>query len=147
MGLLGIIFSILVAMFLGVHEERIKKGSLGFNGLLVGLSINLYHNVDFTLIFILFAAIVLLVFLTIALEYAFSYFLGLPILSIPFVIVSVVVYFSFYDYNGLNFRTTNHDFPYDPLFPVINPMIESKNAIRLDANSIKAKHNPAQGLD
>ena len=117
MGLLGIIFSILVAMFLGVHEERIKKGSLGFNGLLVGLSINLYHNVDFTLIFILFAAIVLLVFLTIALEYAFSYFLGLPILSIPFVIVSVVVYFSFYDYNGLNFRTTNHDFPYDPFFP------------------------------
>ena len=97
MGLLGVIFSILTAKFLGMHEERIKKGSLGFNGLLVGLSINLYHNIDFSLIFILFAAIVLLVFLTIALEYAFSYFFGLPILSIPFVIVSVIVYFSFYD--------------------------------------------------
>ena len=117
MGLLGIIFSILIAMFLGMHEERIKKGSLGFNGLLVGLSINLYHNVDFSLIFILFAAIVLLVFLTIALEYAFSYFFGLPILSIPFVIVSVIVYFSFYDYNGLVFRTESTDFVYDSLFP------------------------------
>ena len=62
-GLLGILFSNLLALFLGVNEERIKKGLYGFNGLLVGLSVSLYHNVDFNLVLMLFAAIVLLVFL------------------------------------------------------------------------------------
>lgn len=117
LGLLGIIFAVLLAKFLGVHEERIKKGSLGFNALLVGLSINLVHSVDTTLVFILFVSIVLLVFLTIASEYAFSYFLGLPVLSIPFVIVSIIVYFSFYDYNGLKYRVANTPFPLDIYFP------------------------------
>ncbi len=103
-GLLGILFSNLLAIFLGVHEERIKKGLYGFNGLLVGLSVSLYHNVDFNMILILFVAIVLLVFITLALEYILSYFFGLPVLSIPFVLVSIITYFSFYDYHVFTAR-------------------------------------------
>ncbi len=117
-GLLGILFSNLLALFLGVNEERIKKGLYGFNGLLVGLSVSLYHNVDMPMILVLFAAIVLLVFLTLAMEYIFSYFLGLPTLSIPFVFVSIIIYFAFYDYHAFTPRTT-YMFPYDSYFPEI----------------------------
>jgi urea transporter len=117
-GFLGILFSNLLAIALGVHEERVKKGLYGFNGLLVGLSVSLYHNVDWNLILILFAAIVLLVFLTLAMEYAFSYFLALPTLSIPFVLVSIIIYFSFYDYHGFISRQP-YVFPYDSYFPEI----------------------------
>ncbi len=115
-GLLGILFSNLLAIFLGVHEERIKKGLYGFNGLLVGLSVSLYHNVDFNMILILFVAIVLLVFITLALEYILSYFFGLPVLSIPFVLVSIITYFSFYDYHVFTARQA-YIFPYDSYFP------------------------------
>ena len=117
-GLLGILFSNLLALFLGVNEERIKKGLYGFNGLLVGLSVSLYHNVDFNLVLMLFAAIVLLVFLTLALEYMFSYFFGLPALSIPFVFVSIIIYFSFYDYHAFTSRES-YTFPFDSYFPEI----------------------------
>ena len=112
------IFYIFLALFLGVNEERIKKGLYGFNGLLVGLSVSLYHNVDFNLVLMLFAAIVLLVFLTLALEYMFSYFLGLPALSIPFVFVSIIIYFSFYDYHAFTSRAP-YVFPFDSYFPEI----------------------------
>jgi urea transporter len=118
MGMLGILFSNLLAMFLGVYEERIRKGLYGFNGLLVGLSVSIYHQVDLNLIVILIAAIVLLVFVTISLEYILAYFFGLPVLSIPFVIVSIILYLSFYDYKGLENKQA-YVFYYDQFFPEI----------------------------
>ncbi len=115
-GLLGILLSNLLAMFLGVYEERIKKGLYGFNGLLVGLSVSIYHQLDFNLIIILVAAIILLVFVTLSLEQILSYFFGLPVLSIPFVIVSIILYLSFYDYKGLENKAA-YVFKYDEYFP------------------------------
>ncbi|MDZ4725249.1 MAG: urea transporter [Leptospira sp.] len=117
-GLLGILFSNFLALFLGVYEERIRKGLYGFNGLLVGLSVSIYHQVDLNLIIILLAAIILLVFVTLSLEYILSYFFGLPVLSLPFVIVSIILYLSFYDYKGLTNKQA-YVFPYDNLFPEI----------------------------
>jgi urea transporter len=117
-GLLGILFSNLLAMFLGVYEERIRKGLYGFNGLLVGLSVSIYHQVDLNLIIILISAIILLVFVTLSLEYILAYFFGLPVLSIPFVIVSIILYLSFYDYKGLENKQI-YVFPYDQYFPEI----------------------------
>ncbi|TGN10866.1 urea transporter [Leptospira ilyithenensis] len=117
-GLLGILFSNATALLLGVYQERIKKGLYGFNGLLVGLSVSLYHSIDINLILLLFAAIVLLVFITLALEYILSYFYGLPVLSIPFVIVSIILYLAFYDYKNLNEKQA-YLFPYDKFFPEI----------------------------
>lgn len=115
-GLLGILFSNFLALFLKVHKDKIRKGLYGFNGLLVGLSISLYHEIDLSLVTILFAAIVLLLFVTLSLEYVLSYFFGLPVLSVPFVIVSIVVYMAFYNYHGFHIATPIY-FPYDAYFP------------------------------
>ncbi|MCB1180251.1 MAG: urea transporter, partial [Leptospiraceae bacterium] len=115
-GFLGTLFSNLLALLLGVHEDRIKKGLYGFNGLLVGLSISLYHIVDFNLIVMLFAAIALLIFITLALEHVLGHFFGLPVLSVPFVLVSIITYLAFFNYNGFTVKKPT-TFIYDSYFP------------------------------
>ncbi|MEM7182568.1 MAG: urea transporter [Spirochaetota bacterium] len=115
-GFLGILLSNLLALFLGVHKDKIRKGLYGFNGLLVGLSISLYYEVDAKLLLVLFAAIVLLVFVTLSLEHVLSYFFGLPVLSVPFVIVSIIVYMAFFNYNAFTYAKVIV-FPYDSYFP------------------------------
>lgn len=115
-GFLGTLFSNLLALVLGVHEDRIKKGLYGFNGLLVGLSISLYHIVDINLIVMLFAAIALLIFITLALEHVLGYFLGLPVLSVPFVIVSIIIYLALFNYNGFTVKKSTY-YVFDSFFP------------------------------
>jgi urea transporter len=107
MGLIGVVFTNLISLFLGVYKERIRKGLFGFNGLLVGLSITLYHTIDLSLILLLFVACILLVFVILGIESFMGYYLGLPVLSLPFVISTFIIYMSFFNYNGLTLRTTN----------------------------------------
>ncbi|MCB1179714.1 MAG: urea transporter [Leptospiraceae bacterium] len=117
-GLLGTMFSNLLVLFIGVHEDRIRKGLYGFNGLLVGLSVSLYHEVDISLIIILFVTSILLVFVTLSLEHLLGYFLGLPVLSFPFVIVSIILYLAFFNYSTLKTKVA-FEFPLDSYFPKI----------------------------
>lgn len=105
-GLLGVVFTNLMATSLGVYRERIRKGLYGFNGLLVGLSITLYHELDINLIVLLLIACILMVFVTLGLETAMGYFLGLPVLSLPFVIVTFIVYMAFFNYNAIPLKKT-----------------------------------------
>ncbi len=105
-GLIGIFFVNGMALLLGVSRDRIKEGLYGYNGLLVGLSISFYHSWDSRLLFVLLVASLLLIFLILFLESFFHYNLGLPVLSLPFVMVSTIVYIAFYDMHALNLRTT-----------------------------------------
>ncbi|MDX1959948.1 MAG: urea transporter [Leptospiraceae bacterium] len=122
-GLVGCIFSNLLASAIGVYEERIQKGLYGFNGLLVGLSFSLYHDMNINLFMLLIGALVLLLFVTLALEHILGYFLGLPVLSLPFVIVSILVYFSLYNYTGFTLKTP-YDFSLNKFFPQLPHSIE-----------------------
>ncbi len=121
-GFIGTIGSNLLAYVMGVNKDRIRKGLYGFNGLLVGLSISLYHELSVSLVLMLLAAIVLLLFTTIALENVMSHFFSLPVLSIPFVVVSIVIYLSFYNYDGFKVQKTTV-FVYDSYFPQLPDMV------------------------
>jgi urea transporter len=123
MGLLGNFLILLFAKILGVHEDRILKGPYGFNGLLFGLSLSLYHDIDINLITLLIAGVVLLLFLTILLEHIFGYFFGLPVLSLPFVLMSIVIYFSQFNYSGFLIKT-NQVYSFNSYFPVLPLYIE-----------------------
>lgn len=118
-GLLGAILSNLIAYLLGVHEDRIKKGLYGFNGLLFGLSISLYYEINISLLLMLLAACVVLIFVTLALEHSLGFFFGLPVLSIPFVIISIMVYLAFYNYQGFTLKSNYEPLKIDSYFPVL----------------------------
>jgi len=115
-GLIGVLFSNVLAMLFGVHRERIAKGLYGFNGLLVGLSVSLHHQVDWGLIALLLVALVFLLMLTLSLEHFLGYFFGLPPLSLPFVITSMILYFALYNYTAFT-PNVPAVFPGDAFFP------------------------------
>lgn len=118
-GLLGIFFSNLIAFFLKVDRERISKGLYGFNGLLVGLSFSMHYELDASLVLILLAASMMLVCVTLTLEHMLSYFLGLPVLSIPFVIISISSSYAFFNYHSLT-HSNPFVLEFDKYFPEIN---------------------------
>lgn len=99
-GIFAVVLANALASLLGVHRDKIRKGLIGFNALLVGLSFSYYYAFAPASLFILFIAIVLLVFANIALDHIFGYFFNLPVLSIPFVLVSSISYLAFYNYDA-----------------------------------------------
>ena len=99
-GIFAVILANALASLLGVHRDKIRKGLIGFNALLVGLSFSYYYAFTPASLFILFIAVVLLVFVNIALDHIFGYFFNLPVLSIPFVLVSSISYLAFYNYDA-----------------------------------------------
>lgn len=118
-GLYGI-FALLVANALarviGVHEDKIRKGLIGFNALLLGLSFSYYYALSPVSLFILFVAVVLLIFVNVALDHIFGYFFNIPALSIPFVLVSSISYLAFYNYDGAALQKAE-PFVFDVHFP------------------------------
>jgi len=100
-GLLGVISAYLFARFLGFSKWFLSLDYYIYNPLLVGLGIGFLFKLS-TLTAILIAVASILTFLlTYALANVFGYYLGLPILSIPFVVVSVIVYLASYASSNL----------------------------------------------
>jgi len=118
-GLVALLAANALAMLLGVHEDKIKKGLIGFNALLLGLSFSYYYALAPTTFIILLVAVAFLVFVNIVLDHIFGYFFNLPALSIPFVIVSSISYLAFYNYYGALLQK-NPALPIDAFFPDFN---------------------------
>ncbi|MCB1160630.1 MAG: urea transporter, partial [Leptospiraceae bacterium] len=87
--------------------------------LLFGLSISLYYEINISLLLMLLAACVVLIFVTLALEHSLGFFFGLPVLSIPFVIISIMVYLAFYNYQGFTLKSNYEPLKIDSYFPVL----------------------------
>ncbi|MCB1173505.1 MAG: urea transporter [Leptospiraceae bacterium] len=116
MGLIAVVAANATAILLGANQSKIEKGLYAFNALLVGSSFSLFNQINIALIILLLVAIVLLFFVTLGTDYIFGYYLGLPVLSLPFVFVSFGCYFAFYNYP--NFQVAGlHTFFADPWFP------------------------------
>lgn len=115
-GLLGVLFTNIISSYLGVYKEKIRKGLYGFNGLLLGLALNLYHEPSIYLYLVLLASCLLLVILTIWLEGSLGYYYSLPVLSLPFVLVTFLVYMAFFNYHGIPLKSQN-SFHFNPYFP------------------------------
>jgi len=99
-GAVSVLATNLTAMLLGYSEFNIKKGSYGFNSLLVGLGIGLtFTPAPQTLAIVLFASITTFI-ITIALEGFFAKYY-LPFLSIPFLIGMWLIVLSSRDLTAL----------------------------------------------
>ena len=110
-GIIAFISAYLFARFLRMEKEFLSSGFYTYNPLLVGLSIGyLFKITPVTVFFTITAGILTLIF-SVMLYSIFSYYLRLPIFSLPFVIISSTIYLSVSNYSNLFV---------DSLYPHIN---------------------------
>ncbi|WP_169719595.1 urea transporter [Psychromonas aquimarina] len=91
-GLLAICSAYSFARFIGYHAEFLTTGYYTYNPLLVGLSIGYLFELSWLSVPFIAIAAVLTFILTLSLANIFYRLFGLQILSIPFVIVSSLIY-------------------------------------------------------
>lgn len=91
-GLISIISAYLFASFIGYRKLFLNSGYFTYNALLVGLGISYLFELSFATLLFLSISGVLAFVLTAFLSHLFGFYHKLPILSIPFVIVSSLVY-------------------------------------------------------
>ncbi len=104
-GLICIISAYFFALFLGFKEEFLRSGFFTYNPLLVGLSIGYLFKLNWLTIVFIINAGVLCFIVTYALHNMFSYYLKLPVLSLPFVIISSLAYLAASQYSNLYVNT------------------------------------------
>jgi urea transporter/murein DD-endopeptidase MepM/ murein hydrolase activator NlpD len=100
-GLLAVLSAYLFARFLGFSKTFLSLDYYIHNPLLVGLGIGFLFKLSLLTAVLIAVASVLTFLLTYAMASVFGYYLGLPILSIPFVVVSVIVYLASYASSNL----------------------------------------------
>ncbi len=100
-GLLAVVFSNILAYFLGYNTYFIKSGLYGFNSLLVGLGIGLAFQPSLELYALVSIAAITCFFLTIAFQGILGKY-GLPFLSIPFLITIWIIGLSGNELTALN---------------------------------------------
>jgi len=100
-GLFSVISAYLFSRLIGMEKSFVESGFFTYNALLVGLSVGYLFSLGGLSLYLVAAAGVLSFVLSIMLNSIFSYYLKLPILSLPFVIVSTVTWLASQGYGGL----------------------------------------------
>ncbi|MBF0349738.1 MAG: urea transporter [SAR324 cluster bacterium] len=100
-GLIAVLSAYLFARFIGIHNVFLSSGFYTYNALLVGLSIGALFRLGPLTVFLLLSLGILTFIVTNVLSNIFSYYFKLPILSLPFVIVSSIAYLAVRQYAEL----------------------------------------------
>ncbi|WP_457642841.1 urea transporter [Persephonella sp.] len=100
-GIVALLSAYMFARFINMEKTFLSTGFYTYNPLLVGMSIGyLFKITPLTIFFTITAGIITLVF-SIMLYSIFSYYLRLPILSLPFVVISSTIYLAVSNYSNL----------------------------------------------
>ena len=100
-GLLAVLAAYALARFMGTAELFLTSGFYTYNPLLVGLSIGyLFRLTPLTVLLVALAGMAAFI-LTLALAHVFATYLKLPVLSIPFVLISATTYLASGTYSNL----------------------------------------------
>lgn len=101
LGLVGVVAAMLFARSLQLDPSYLERGSLLFNPLLAGLSVGYLFQLSIPALFLSAAAGVLAFLLTWTIAHILKTFLWLPVLSLPFILVSWIVHLAAFRYAGL----------------------------------------------
>lgn len=106
-GILAVLSAYAFARFIGMGRVFLESGFYTCNPLLVGLSIgHLFQLTPLGLFFVVVAGVLTLL-VTVALAHVFSFYFKLPLLSLPFVVVSSLAYMASLRYGNL-YAATSH---------------------------------------
>jgi urea transporter len=100
-GILAVFSAYLTAYFLGYHKEFLNAGYYAYNSLLVGLAIGFLFKISALSLLMIFISGGMTFFITLVTATFFSRVLGLQVLSVPFIIVSTLVYLSASSFTNL----------------------------------------------
>jgi len=100
-GFLCVLFAYLFARFLGLKEIFRGSGYYTFNPLLVGLSIGFLFKITPLSVFFLVSAGITTFIVTLTLANILYNYMRLPVINMPFVLVSTVIYLAAYKYSNL----------------------------------------------
>jgi len=100
-GLFSVLSAYQFSRLIGMQQQFMQSGFFTYNALLVGLSIGYLFSLGALTLFLIAVAGVLSFVLSVMLNSIFSYYLKLPILSLPFVIVSSISWLASQGYGGL----------------------------------------------
>ncbi|GAX88066.1 conserved hypothetical protein [Lebetimonas natsushimae] len=100
LGSIAIISTILFAEIAKIREEYIKYGFYLYNSLLVGMGVGFYYSVTFLTVFLTVILSILTFLISFGLNRIFIKY-SLPILSLPFAIVSMFFYLASFKYTNL----------------------------------------------
>jgi len=132
-GLIAIAASIIFSEIISFREDYLASGFFIYNSLLVGMSIGYISKITFlTIILITLASI-----LTFIISYSFNrlfHLYKIPILSLPFSIVSIIIYAAIYKYIGISFQSYQSLDINLPLF--ISGYLHSMGSIFFSPNNI-----------
>lgn len=101
-GLTGLCISLVVALALGFDRDQIRSGALLFNSLLVSFGLVFLYNYQHlsfrALAMVLVCSVVITVFVTVFTTHALHTLFRLPAMSLPFVFVTLLLFFLFYSF-------------------------------------------------
>jgi len=100
-GLVSVAAAYLFARFIGMSKTFLNTGFYTYNALLVGLSIGYLFVLSPLSLFFIVTAGIFSYLLSVMLEHLFDFYLKLPALSLPFVIISSIAYLASYNYSNL----------------------------------------------
>ncbi len=138
-GLFSVAIAYLFAYFVGFKKQFLASGYYTYNPLLVGLSIGYIFQIGWLTLAFLAISSVLTFVLTVFLANVFYNMFRLQVLSVPFVIVSSLVYlaagrFSNLFVNGLYSHSLYQDFSFFPEF--VNAFFKAIGAIIFMPNTL-----------
>lgn len=100
LGIVAVVATILFAEIISLREEYIKYGFYLYNSLLVGMGVGFYYSVTFSTIILTSFLAILTFLISFGLNRVFIKY-SLPILSLPFAIVSMFFYLASFKYTKL----------------------------------------------
>ncbi len=101
MGLLGVLAAVIFAQLTQLGKFYLDSPPFLFNPLLAGLSVGYLFQLSPAAIFLAFVAGIMAFVLTWTLSHVLRTFFYLPVLSLPFIIVSWIIHLAAYHYAGL----------------------------------------------
>ena len=101
LGLIAWLTTFVFARFIGIKKDDVVHTIYTYNSLLVGFSIGFLFKISFLSIFLTIGTSILTVLLSYTLYSLFSYYLRLPVLNIPFTMVSTIIYLASVKYSAL----------------------------------------------
>ncbi|MCD4795940.1 MAG: urea transporter [Candidatus Cloacimonetes bacterium] len=101
LGIISWLTTFIFARFIGIKKDDVVHTIYTYNSLLVGFSIGFLFKISFLSILLAIGTSVLTVLLSYTLFSLFNYYFRLPVLNIPFTIVSTIIYLASVKYSAL----------------------------------------------
>jgi len=117
-GILAVIFTLLFAALLGLKEVYLSHGFYIYNSLLVGMGVGYLFTPTIISVVLIAIASSLTFMLSFMLNRLFSVY-KIPILSLPFSIITMFIYLASLKYSGLLSSLVNNATIYDITLPLI----------------------------